>query len=126
MSYALLEPTLVPASALLYLQWSSIVIGALSKLPQIISNIRSGNTGQLSIITVFLQFAGSAARVFTTLREVADQAILTSFLISSTLNGILFLQVVVYGGQKSGKSSTAKGKKNAAAPAAAKVIQLFK
>jgi mannose-P-dolichol utilization defect 1 len=48
----------------------------------------------LSGVTVFLQFAGSASRVFTTIQEVNDVLILTSFMIGFSLNCILLLQIV--------------------------------
>ncbi|KAJ1428880.1 hypothetical protein B484DRAFT_396631, partial [Ochromonadaceae sp. CCMP2298] len=39
-----------------------------SRLAQIITSYSNGTTGQLSIITAFLQFAGSLARIFTTIK----------------------------------------------------------
>lgn len=47
-----------------------------SRIPQILEIIRRQSTGMNSIITVFLQFAGCAARVFTTLQEIGDYFIL--------------------------------------------------
>lgn len=61
---------------------------ALPKLP--------APTGALSFATAFLQFAGSGARVFTTLQEVDDQLVLLSILIAFTTNAIIFLQFLCY------------------------------
>ena len=44
---------------LVKLQWSTMVIGVASKLPQIISNYYAQSTGQLSFITVFLSWIGT-------------------------------------------------------------------
>ncbi|KAJ3412995.1 hypothetical protein HDV05_008646 [Chytridiales sp. JEL 0842] len=95
-AYSLISPEIVNESLLSTLQWSTIFIGAASKVPQIVSNFAAGSTGQLSAITLFLQAIGSAARIFTTMREVSDKSILTSFIVATTLNGILFLQVLIY------------------------------
>lgn len=78
------------------LSWSTILIGTASKLPQVFSNFSARSTGQLSAITVGLQFIGSAARIFTTLQEVKDVVILTSFLAATTLNGVIALQMITY------------------------------
>lgn len=91
------------------LQIVAIVIAVGSKLPQIVSNFSRKSTGQLSIITAFLQFAGVCGRVFTTLQEVDDQLVLASFLIAVLLNGILLAQILVFG---NAKSKISKSKKN--------------
>ena len=82
------------------LQVSTVFIGMASRVPQIYQNFRAGSTGQLSIITYFLQFAGSLARVFTTFQEVSDVKILASFVSSTVLNGIIVVQILVLGGAK--------------------------
>lgn len=71
----LLNPSdLVPLSTVLYLQTFTIPIMILSRIPQIVSNFKAKSTGQLALLTWLLNFGGSAARVFTTLQEVNDQA----------------------------------------------------
>ncbi|KAJ3110268.1 hypothetical protein HK100_003100 [Physocladia obscura] len=94
-TYVLVFSDVITSELLTSLQWVSIIVATASKVPQIYENWANGRTGQLSLVTVGLQFAGSAARIFTTLREVKDQAILASFLISTALNGVLFLQVLL-------------------------------
>ena len=81
---------------------------------QIIANFRNGHTGQLSAITIFLLFAGSVARIFTSIQETGDQVrptqrhlskqlsnsplqmLILNFVVSTAVNGILFLQVLFY------------------------------
>ncbi|TPX71791.1 hypothetical protein SpCBS45565_g00956 [Spizellomyces sp. 'palustris'] len=95
-SIALFDPSMVSVDLLTTLQWSTVLIGVASKLPQIWNNLRAKSTGQLSAITVFLQGAGSAARVFTTIQEVDDPVLLTSALVATGLNAVIALQMVLY------------------------------
>lgn len=81
-------------SMLTKLQMGTVFIGIASKLPQIVSNYRNG-PGQLSVITTFLQFAGTVARVGTTIQEVNDKVILISFIVTASLNAIVLAQIVL-------------------------------
>ncbi|KAJ3143854.1 hypothetical protein HK101_003008 [Irineochytrium annulatum] len=94
--YALFTETIVTHEILLTLQWLSIVAGTVSKVPQIFTNFSTGSTGQLSFITMALQSLGSAARIFTTLREVDDPVILLGCVVAAALNAVLFAQVIWY------------------------------
>ncbi|KAJ3396911.1 hypothetical protein HDU92_001484 [Lobulomyces angularis] len=99
---ALFDESLVSEALLVQLQWFTVFLGTASKLPQTYNNWINKSTGQLSAITVFLQFVGSMARVFTTIQEVEDIAILTGFLIATFFNGVLVAQMIYYwnGSQK--------------------------
>lgn len=68
----------------------------LFQLLQIVANFQNGHTGQLSFIMVLLLFLGALARIFTTIQETGDSVMLVSFLVSSTLNATLVLQVLYY------------------------------
>ena len=59
-------------------------------------NYHNGHTGQLSGITVFLNFVGCLARVFTTYHETGDVILLTNVLVSLLLNGTLLFQIIHY------------------------------
>jgi len=96
LAYALAQPGLVPEQWLWYGQAANIPMVVVGKLIQIITNFRNGHTGQLSVVTVFLLFAGSVARIFTSIQETGDQMLIMSFVVSTVANGILFLQVVMY------------------------------
>lgn len=95
-NFVLYEPDLVNAKNLALLQAATIPVSIASKLPQIYQNFIQGSTGQLSAFTTFLFFAGSTARVFTTLKEVKDNIILAGFVLGSVFNGILVLQMLYY------------------------------
>jgi len=70
-----------------------IVVG---KLIQAVTNYKNGHTGQLSAITVFLLTAGSLARIFTSIQETGDQVMILTFVVSSSVNVIIALQVLYY------------------------------
>ncbi|KAI8928771.1 hypothetical protein BC831DRAFT_423342 [Entophlyctis helioformis] len=95
-AFALFSDSLVGMSLLTSFQVGTIFLGMASKVPQIWSNFTAGSTGQLSGITAFLSFAGTIARVFTTLQEGLDSTILMSFLSATLFNGIIFFQIVYY------------------------------
>lgn len=62
-------------------------------------NYRNGSTGQLSVISVFMQFAGCVARVFTSIQETGDSLIIVPYAVASFLNGVIFSQIIYYGRQ---------------------------
>lgn len=62
----------VPMTMMEQLQALTIVIFAASKIPQAWTNFKTKSTGKLALITFLLNFAGSMARIFTTLQEVND------------------------------------------------------
>jgi len=77
------------------LQAFSVLLLALGgRIPQIVLNIRRGNSGELSIISTGLSLAGNLARVFTTLVLVGDPIILASAASQLLLNSILMYQIL--------------------------------
>ncbi|KAI9206798.1 uncharacterized protein BJ171DRAFT_440316 [Polychytrium aggregatum] len=95
-SLFLSSPDLCSRALLAAFQWSSMLISIASKVPQIYDNFKAKSTGQLSAVTLFLTFAGSVARIFTTLQEVNDNLILLSNVAACALNAMLALQIVIY------------------------------
>lgn len=89
-------------------QNAATVIFASARLWQVAANFKQGHTGNLAFLTLFMQFAGSAARIFTTLQEVKDPMALFSFLISTALNGVLLGQYFFLGSAASKKKATKK------------------
>eukprot|EP00249_Psilotum_nudum_P005661 c19097_g1_i1 orf=3-686(-) len=67
-----------------------------SRVPQIIKNFQSSSTGQLSFITNFLNFGGSAARLFTIIQESAPTSMAVGSLLGVIFNGILVCQILLY------------------------------
>ncbi|MGH0192624.1 UNVERIFIED_CONTAM: hypothetical protein FKN15_008105 [Acipenser sinensis] len=68
----------------------------ISRLIQAGTNFRNGHTGQLSAITVFLLFAGSLARIFTSVQETGDPLMALTYVVSSCCNGIIAAQLLYY------------------------------
>ncbi|KAI7842633.1 hypothetical protein COHA_003737 [Chlorella ohadii] len=98
-----------PPAVLTALQTGSVALLALGgRLPQILLNLRRGNSGELSLGTCALSFVGNLARVFTTATLVKDPLILGSAAVQAgggeacasdgcpgaLLNGILVWQCV--------------------------------
>lgn len=97
--YVLTDPAksgLISAQNMVLLQGLTIPLSLLSKIPQVLTNYKNKSTGQLSVFSVINYLAGSLARVFTTIQEVNDPLVLTSFIGATILNAILALQVVAY------------------------------
>jgi len=87
----------IPESFLYLLPLAGFPLMIYSRLMQIISNYRLRTTGQLSSITTLLTFLGSAARVFTTIQQVGwDMNIISGFVVSTVLAGILLFQIIYY------------------------------
>lgn len=85
-----------PPALLTALQAGSVVLLALGgRLPQILLNLRRGDSGELSLLSCALSLAGNLARVFTTLTLVGDPIILGSAATQAILNGILTWQTVI-------------------------------
>ncbi|KAL1921028.1 uncharacterized protein VTP21DRAFT_11663 [Calcarisporiella thermophila] len=86
----------ISSGVLTVLQATSIPITLASKVPQIWANWKNAGTGRLSALTVFAFFAGTSARVFTTLTELDDPLVLFGNASAAALNGVLVLQVIYY------------------------------
>ena len=65
-------------------------------MAQIWTNYSNSSTGQLSAITIFLVFAGSAARIFTSIQETGDQMMIIQYLVATLCNAILSFQMLYY------------------------------
>lgn len=97
----------LPAEYQYILPLTNLPMLILSKCPQIYSNMMSKQTGQLSLTTNFLTFAGSLARVFTTIQDVGyDASLLCNCTTNAVLSGVLVIQIIIYNvPQTNGKSN---------------------
>lgn len=86
----------LPEHLLAYVIAASTVVNIVSRFSQALANYRQSGVGQQSFVTLFLNFGGSAARVFTSSVEVKQVEVLLSFAIAAALNGLLLAQYVFY------------------------------
>ncbi|KAF9197356.1 hypothetical protein BGZ49_002247 [Haplosporangium sp. Z 27] len=93
---SILTVSIISEDILTLFQKAVIPINVLSKIPQIRENYNNKSTGQLSAFTIFNYFAGSLARIYTTLTEVKDPIILYGFLLSTLFNCLLAFQMALY------------------------------
>ena len=56
----------------------------------------AGATGQLSLVTSFLNAIGCVARVFTTVQEVNDKVILAGWVVATVLNMMVLALFFIY------------------------------
>lgn len=110
--FTLIHPTLLSKEILWYLQSTVLPLAVTGKLIQALKNYKAQHTGQLSAISAFAIFAGSLARIFTTIQETGDMLTAVTFACAATANGIIALQVLYY--WKSTQRFIEKGKKKKA------------
>ncbi|XP_077401264.1 mannose-P-dolichol utilization defect 1 protein-like isoform X1 [Vanacampus margaritifer] len=91
----LLSP-LAPASVLTAMQASNMPAIIVSRVIQAATNFRNGHTGQLSALTVIILFAGSLARIFTSVQETGDILLVVTYVVSVACNGLIVAQVLYY------------------------------
>lgn len=60
------------------------------------TNWHNRSTGELSAISVFLAFAGTLARIFTSMQETNDRLMVVSYAAAAMMNGLLFAQMIIY------------------------------
>jgi hypothetical protein len=63
-----------------------------ARIPQIVLNMRRGNTGELAVISFALSTIGNIIRVFTTMVLTSDIILLASTVMQALLNGIITVQ----------------------------------
>ncbi|XP_051900754.1 mannose-P-dolichol utilization defect 1b [Pristis pectinata] len=92
----LLLLSVTPLVVVAFLQTLNMPAVIVSRLIQIVTNYRNGHTGQLSAVTVLLLFAGSVARIFTSIQETGDQLMVLTYVVSSLFNGVIATQLLLY------------------------------
>lgn len=103
-----LNSGLTPMKVLVTVQSLNIPILLVGKFSQAWTNFRNGSTGQLSAVTVCLLFAGSLARIFTSMQETGDRMMIITFCASSFANGVILAQLLYYWNKGAAKGQKAK------------------
>lgn len=108
----ILNSGLTPMSVLFTIQSCNIPILLVGKLSQAYTNYQAGSTGQLSAATVIMMFAGSVARIFTSIQETGDFMIILTFIASTFANSVILGQLIYYWNKPAGvKVKDSKAKK---------------
>ena len=92
----LVQDTMVTDEIWAVIQSFAIAMVILSRAPQIATIFSEGSTGALSLVTVFLGWAGSLSRLATVLIESDDFKYRLQFICSAVLNSIIVLQFACY------------------------------
>lgn len=87
---------LVPINILWTLQGINIPLLLAGRVIQVHSNYKNQSTGQLSAITCALLFAGSLARIFTSIQETGDTMIILTNVFSFLANLVIVIQILYY------------------------------
>lgn len=87
-------PFYLPTENLEHLFMAQTVIFTTSRMPQVYANFAEGHTGSSAGLTLFMNFAGTCARVFTSLQEVSDPLVAINFMINAAVNAVLFFQYI--------------------------------
>ncbi|XP_015683116.1 mannose-P-dolichol utilization defect 1 protein [Protobothrops mucrosquamatus] len=93
---SLLLSPLTPSVLVTTLQVSNMPTAATGRLLQAATNYQNGHTGQLSAITTFLLFAGSLARIFTSIQETGDLLMVLTYIVSLACHSLILGQVIYY------------------------------
>ena len=90
-------------------EFASLLVLA-ARVPQIVSNLKSKSTGQLSGVTCGANALGALARVYTSLSAGASgKAMARSYALGAALNSVILAQILFYGGSGSGRGGKRKG-----------------
>ncbi|MBN3318576.1 MPU1 protein, partial [Atractosteus spatula] len=107
---SLLLSPLMPMEVITAMQATNMPAVVVSRLIQAATNYRNGHTGQLSALTVFLLFAGSLARIFTSVQETGDSLMALTYCVSSACNGLIAGQLLYYWNARPAPKRKAKKK----------------
>lgn len=111
---------MTPLEYLWTAQGFNVPILLMGKLSQAFTNFKNGSTGQLSAATCFMLFAGSLARIFTSVQETGDSMMVTIYIVSTAANAVIVAQLLYYWNKPSIAQVPAQDTKAAAKPKKAK------
>lgn len=90
----------MPEEGWAYVSSSTIVLGLVSRMPQILQNYHAKSTGHLAFVTFFLMFGGTIARTATVFFESKDVMLRAQMGMALLLNTILIIQFALYWNSK--------------------------
>lgn len=89
---------ITPLDVLWSAQALNVPIIVVGKSIQAYTNFKNKSTGQLSAATCFMLFAGSIARIFTSIQETGDFMMILTYCVSTTANAVIgnYLFVILF------------------------------
>jgi hypothetical protein len=86
----------MPEEGWAYVSSSTIILGIVARMPQILQNFNAKSTGHLAFATFFLMFGGTIARTATVFFESKDVMLRAQMGMALLLNTILIVQFALY------------------------------
>lgn len=108
---AMLFLNMLDSKVIYGLNGASVFFSVISKLIQAFSNFQASSTGNLSAVTLILQFVGCVARIFTSIQETGDFNLIVTYVAVSLANLVLVLQLAYYWNSASNKKMKSKKQK---------------
>lgn len=90
---------------------SSLVVGLVSRIPQIWQNYCAKSTGALAFVTFFLMFLGTIARAATIFFESKDVMLRSQMALALAMNTIIVFQFAIYWNSKEPTAQPTPSKK---------------
>ena len=114
---------LAPSFVIEHSLWMGIFAFMASRLEQVRENHRNKATGQLSLLTAFLNFGGNVARSFTILTEAGNDLLyLLSNAMPILVNGYILVQFLMYWDNKLEEYTEVR---NSTEPSAEDEVKMF-
>lgn len=110
-AFLCIQDKFIPESVWTLVGSITIPLISFARFAQIRESYIKKSTGPLSLFTFILGFGGCIARAFTTYTETDDRLLLFTYIYAAILNGIIMVQILVYG-DKSSKKVADKNKKD--------------
>ena len=85
-----------PMHVLATMHASTSALFVAARVPQIVTNAKQKSTGELSLISVALNWLGNLARIFTTMQSQAAASVLVGHVLGTMCNGVLLAQILLF------------------------------
>ena len=93
---------------------ASFVTIMFARIPQIYANYKNGGTGQLSIFSYIITVFGGSVRIFTSYTDNAGITMVVGYIIATSMNFIIAMQILILGPGPKVKASSEPAKKKPA------------
>lgn len=96
--YVIFVTMFLPEDMYYMLMATVLPMSLLSRGSQVLEAFRLKHMGSNSVLTHMMNFLGSSIRILTTIKEIGwDWAVLSGYILSVLINGIIIFQFILYG-----------------------------